>query len=595
MNPNTLTPTLGCPPGTLPGGLTRTRFFDGMFLTQADLENEQVYWRMKRRLTNRALGTGVVWGLKLAFDLQTHKFRLSPGYALDCCGNDIIVECPVEISYAELLQRSQPLVNPQPTNSFTNVNNPNIGIERFLCVVLQYVECPDGIRPVHRDACSPVGSACEPSRVRESCRLLLVPECEDPRGCEPVNRFTRSIEALRTSLGGAAAQPRAETWSPDVTYVGGKQTVGALLMAALQGYLATADKYHASAQSQVVVSYLMSSVMAGLLDLNVDAMTDANRTTLSAAVNELSAGLCEGLMYPGPRCLEDHHGVFLGCVRISPRGNNIDYFSPWWCRREVILGPLINWWMCQFGTYSLDVLINQIAANQCDAVSTPPPDDGPILLRAHGLTTTVDGQVSDRRTVGAFDFVSTIARALTASADGGGLVKIEASAPNGQPMTMVVPSSAVAGAHGDAVATLAGTQLAAERAVQPLSRGPLRDLVVELSARTPVSAVVPPAEADAIKPVAAMSVGDLLSAEPEAILAKIAGAKPTDAQRAAVNQLYTSAEGFVRDATAATFAAGKAGVARTQLKGADLKAALKKVTGATAAAIDKAADAAASR
>ena len=45
-----------CVPGALPGGLSRTRFFDGMFLTQRDMEREQRYWQMKRRLTNRALG-----------------------------------------------------------------------------------------------------------------------------------------------------------------------------------------------------------------------------------------------------------------------------------------------------------------------------------------------------------------------------------------------------------------------------------------------------------------------------------------------------------------------------------------------------------
>jgi hypothetical protein len=566
-----------------------------MFLTQADLENEQVYWRMKRRLTNRALGTGVVWGLKLTFDLQTQKFRLSPGYALDCCGNDLVVECPVEISYSELYQRSQPLVNPQPTSSFTTAANPNIIVYRRYCVVLQYVECPDGIRPVHRDACSPAGSACEPSRVRESCRLLLVPECEHPTGCEPVNRFTRAIDALRTSLGGAATQPRAETWSPDVTYAGGKQTVGALLMAALQGYLATADKYHASAQSQLIVSYLLSSVMGGLLDLDVAAMTDANRATLSTAVTELAAGLCDGLMYPGPRCYEDHHGVFLGCVVLSPRTNGVEAFSPWLCRREVLLGPLINWWLCQLGSRPLDILINHLAASQCDAVSTPQPEDGPFLLRANALTSTVDGQVPDRRTVAPLDFISTIARALTTSGDGAGLVKIEATAPNGRPMSMVVPSSAVGGARTEAVAALANAQLVGERSVQPLSRGPLRDLVAELAARTPVSAVAAASDAEAIKPVATMSVADLLATEPEATLARLGGARPTDAQRAAVNRLYGSAEGFVRETTAATFAAGKAGVTRAQLAGPELKAALARVTGTTASAIDKAAGAAATR
>src|SRR6266545_2151207 len=156
-----------CVPGALPGGLTRTRFFDGMFLTQADLENEQIYWRMKRRLTNRSRGTGVVWGLCLSFDSATQKFALTPGYALDCCGNDLIVECPLQVTAAELWSRADA--------SLLGSSLGGANREITACVVLQYVECPEGVRPVHRDACMPVGSSCESSRVRETARLLLVP------------------------------------------------------------------------------------------------------------------------------------------------------------------------------------------------------------------------------------------------------------------------------------------------------------------------------------------------------------------------------------------------------------------------------------
>ena len=92
MTTKTPVNAIACAPGALPGGPVRTRFFDGMFLTQADLENEQRYWRLKRRLTNRALGEGVVWGLRVDADLERQRLSLSPGYALDCCGNDLIVE-----------------------------------------------------------------------------------------------------------------------------------------------------------------------------------------------------------------------------------------------------------------------------------------------------------------------------------------------------------------------------------------------------------------------------------------------------------------------------------------------------------------------
>ena len=59
---------LPCVPGALHGGLRRTEFYDGMVLGEDDMKREQSYWQMKRRLTNRALGSGVVWGLSLQWD-----------------------------------------------------------------------------------------------------------------------------------------------------------------------------------------------------------------------------------------------------------------------------------------------------------------------------------------------------------------------------------------------------------------------------------------------------------------------------------------------------------------------------------------------
>ena len=179
MSSKTATNAIACPPGTLSGGPVRTRFFDGMFLTQADLETEQRYWRLKRRLTNRALGDGVVWGLRLDWKCSKRSFALTPGYALDCCGNDLVVECPIELSEAQLWQRADPSLRPgnvvQPVPE-TGEPQPAADDDnlRHACVVLQYVECAEEARPVHRDACAGPTGYCEPSRVRESVRLLLV-------------------------------------------------------------------------------------------------------------------------------------------------------------------------------------------------------------------------------------------------------------------------------------------------------------------------------------------------------------------------------------------------------------------------------------
>jgi hypothetical protein len=202
---------IACAPGALSGGPVRTRFFDGMFLTQADLENEQRFWRLKRRLTNRALGDGVVWGLKLAWNQPRRNFTLSPGYALDCCGNDLIVECPVDISEAELWSRSDPALR-KPVFSFDSAaaavdavgahregaTSAAASKVRHACVVLQYTECPEEARPVHRDACGGATSYCEPSRVRETARLLLVPPPQHIPS--PPERFLDELKAWANTL-----------------------------------------------------------------------------------------------------------------------------------------------------------------------------------------------------------------------------------------------------------------------------------------------------------------------------------------------------------------------------------------------------------
>src|SRR5436305_2247703 len=103
---STAAPTsAACVQGALPGGLVRTRWFDGMFLCQKDLEGDQRYFRMKRMFTNRALGVGVVWGLRLRRDAtgSAPRYVLSPGYALDCCGNDLVVQQQVEVREGDLL------------------------------------------------------------------------------------------------------------------------------------------------------------------------------------------------------------------------------------------------------------------------------------------------------------------------------------------------------------------------------------------------------------------------------------------------------------------------------------------------------------
>lgn len=75
--------------------LKRNRFFSGKLLTAVDLELEQEYFREKLKRHNRYLhGFGVVFGLEVS--RSGKDVVISPGLAIDCQGNEIVVPEPLE-------------------------------------------------------------------------------------------------------------------------------------------------------------------------------------------------------------------------------------------------------------------------------------------------------------------------------------------------------------------------------------------------------------------------------------------------------------------------------------------------------------------
>jgi hypothetical protein len=201
----------GCPPGStvsMPptcgpalnvpsarGGCVRPRFFNGMLMTREDMETQLRYLRLKNKLHNRAAGAGVVWGLSVG--RNGGKVRVEAGYAVDCCGNDLTVTCPYEVDIATLL------ADPAGCPALT-------GGPQRMYLLLEYVECPEEPRPVHGDVCSPQTTLCEPSRVRETVRLRLVPPPRDWTPNGPIGTFLGQVaQALPPVLQPLAAAPAA--------------------------------------------------------------------------------------------------------------------------------------------------------------------------------------------------------------------------------------------------------------------------------------------------------------------------------------------------------------------------------------------------
>jgi hypothetical protein len=79
--------------------IERPRYFIGKVIGVDDLEQEQLYFREKARRHNRLLhGWGIVRGLEVeAGKPGTADVTISPGYALDRRGEEIVVDTGVTV------------------------------------------------------------------------------------------------------------------------------------------------------------------------------------------------------------------------------------------------------------------------------------------------------------------------------------------------------------------------------------------------------------------------------------------------------------------------------------------------------------------
>jgi hypothetical protein len=194
------------------GGVVRTRFFNGMFITREDLETEQRYMRMKSKLHNRAAGAGVVWGLRVG--KQGSYLCVLPGYGVDCCGNDLTLTTTYKVDIAALM--ADPAAAP-----LLRYRGPH-----RMYLLLEYVECPSDPRPVHGDPCAPA-NRCEMSRIRESVRLRLVPprDCDEPDS-EPLKKFLDEVREVRKRypLDPAAEMPTADRTPFQLRFTANRRT-----------------------------------------------------------------------------------------------------------------------------------------------------------------------------------------------------------------------------------------------------------------------------------------------------------------------------------------------------------------------------------
>jgi hypothetical protein len=169
------------PPATACGDVaefTRLRYFHGRALGALDLRREQTYHLEKARLHNRLLhGWGIVCGLDVEIapkepcdPAEEHPdaavLVVSPGAALDCGGNEIIVRNPREVVLGALLGDDE----------LRRLCRKPATVYLTLCYHEQLI---DPSRPLLAAECEPV-AACQYGRVCETYRICASTTRPDP-------------------------------------------------------------------------------------------------------------------------------------------------------------------------------------------------------------------------------------------------------------------------------------------------------------------------------------------------------------------------------------------------------------------------------
>lgn len=214
----------GCGCGGSPAvgsaAFTRPRFFAGQLLTEDDLEQLTAYITGKDRLRNRMLfGPGVVSGLHVVCGPCGGDIVVRPGYALDCCGNEIVVSCPETVSITELVNElrvrglgvdcGDPCAD-RSTSSETKATGEHATRGPQYGLYVRYAEADaEPVAPyATQEPCPPV--SCVPSRVREGFTFLVKCACADP----PDHSY-RPGDCLLRGLGDLPGTPPAfgSLWS----------------------------------------------------------------------------------------------------------------------------------------------------------------------------------------------------------------------------------------------------------------------------------------------------------------------------------------------------------------------------------------------
>lgn len=199
--------------------LTRPNFFSGQLLTDVDLKSLVDWIQSKSALQRFREGWGVVCGLEVTCS-HKHKEQsrvyVSEGYAVDCCGRDIVVCDPIwydfkcEEPFDPCCREPEPTLQPPYRDKD---NKPGREVPHLGCIPLSELRAFElcllfdeqmraGQRAMVRGNCYPMDD-CQFTRVKEKGKLVAT-EITDPCAQQPArfeDKYRRDLKMFLDELG----------------------------------------------------------------------------------------------------------------------------------------------------------------------------------------------------------------------------------------------------------------------------------------------------------------------------------------------------------------------------------------------------------
>lgn len=362
-------------------GYVRPRFFAGQLLTEDDLQALSDYVLNKNRLHNRHfMGDGVVCGLQVICNpCGGGKLIVQPGHALDCCGNDLVLECAIELDAIAMvrdLRRNllggydcgDPCTDRKPNGDKRDPTQADT-TPRHYCLYLRYSEeASEPVAPYATDEpCGPAG--CETTRVIEGVRFELRCRSDMP----PPDGFLQRALACLSDL------TRAEALSAALKKLFQPGATPDEFAAAKEALLD-----HLDATAQLTDCRLRADVAAIPVPAAGTSIDEARNQLVRAYLRLVRDCICRAVLPPCAPC--DDTGVLLACIEMADC-QVIDICNLE--RKFVLTAPNFRYW---FPVNLFGDLIERLCCEDIRIDEPPPKKQIRALPRAAGAPAAAAAQ-----------------------------------------------------------------------------------------------------------------------------------------------------------------------------------------------------------